>query len=317
MLEIWGMFLLGLLFIMLGGDSVVKGASGLARHFSLSPFVTGLVLVAFATSVPELAVNARAVFVGAQSLALGNAVGSNLVNFGLTLGLAALAAPLVVRWRVLSPMLVCFIVLGIAIIGLGLDGVLSRLDGMLLLLAFVAVVAFALARSRTDTDEVRAVLDGYTETRGGLGLNIARFVIAAVVLFYGAKWIVASAPAIGASLGMAPLLTGLVPVAIGTALPEIAAGVLAARRGQGEVVVGHVVGSSLCNLTLVLGGMASFRALPLPASFVSFEMPAAIAFALALYPMLRGDLRISRVEGGILVAAYAAWLVFVLAVHAL
>ena len=195
MLEIWGMFLLGLLFLMLGGESVVKGASGLARHFSLSPFVTGLVLVAFATSVPELAVNARAVFVGAQSLALGNAVGSNLVNFGLTLGLAALAAPLVVRWRVLSPMLVCFIVLGIATIGLGLDGVLSRLDGMLLLLAFVAVVAFALARSRTDTDEVRAVLDGYTETRGGLGLNIARFVIAAVVLFYGAKWIVASARA--------------------------------------------------------------------------------------------------------------------------
>ena len=317
MLEIWGMFLLGLLFLMLGGDSVVKGASGLARHFSLSPFVTGLVLVAFATSVPELAVNARAVFVGAQSLALGNAVGSNLVNFGLTLGLAALAAPLVVRWRVLSPMLVCFIVLGIATIGLGLDGVLSRLDGMLLLLAFVAVVAFALARSRTDTDEVRAVLDGYTETRGGLGLNIARFAIAAVVLFYGAKWIVASAPAIGASLGMAPLLTGLVPVAIGTALPEIAAAVLAARRGQGEVVVGHVVGSSLCNLTLVLGGIASFRADPLPASFVSFEMPAAIAFALALYPMLRGDLRISRIEGGILVAAYAAWLVFVLAMHAL
>ena len=155
MLEIWGMFLLGLLFLMLGGDSVVKGASGLARHFSLSPFVTGLVLVAFATSVPELAVNARAVFVGAQSLALGNAVGSNLVNFGLTLGLAALAAPLVVRWRVLSPLLVCFIVLGIATIGLGLDGVLSRLDGMLLLLAFVAVLAFALARSRIATPTTR------------------------------------------------------------------------------------------------------------------------------------------------------------------
>ena len=88
---------------------------------------------------------------------------------------------------------------------------------------------------------------------------------------------------------------------------------LAARRGQGELVAGHVIGSSLCNLTLVLGGMASFRALPLPASFVKFELPAAIAFAIALYPMLRGDLRISRVEGGILVAAYAAWLVFVLA----
>ncbi|MCC8362739.1 sodium:calcium antiporter [Lysobacter sp. A6] len=315
MLETWGMFLLGLLFLMLGGDSVVKGASGLARHYGLSPFVAGLVLVAFATSIPELVVNGRAAFVGAQSLALGNAVGSNLVNFGLTLGLAAIGATgaLVVRWRVLSPLLVCFIVLGIATIGLGLDDVLSRIDGMLLLLAFVAVVAFALARSRSDTEEVHKVLSDYTETRGGLGLNAARLVISAVVLFFGAKWIVQSAPTVGASMGMGPLLTGLVPVAIGTALPEIAAAVLAARRGQGELVAGHVIGSSLCNLTLVLGGMATFRALPLPASFVKFELPAAIAFAIALYPMLRGDLRISRIEGGILVAAYAAWLVFVLA----
>jgi len=312
MIETWGLFLLGLAFLMLGGDSVVKGASGLAKQFGLSPFVTGLVLVAFATSVPELVVNARAAIVGAQSLALGNAVGSNLVNFGLTLGLAAIAAPLVVRWRVLSPLRACFVILGIALLGLGWDGVLSRLDGILLVLAFVAVLVFALSRSRTDSDEVRTVLAGYSETRGGLGLNVVRFVIAAVVLFYGAKWIVQSAPTIGAALGMGPMLTGLVPVAIGTALPEIAAAVLAARRGQGELVAGHVIGSSLCNLTLVLGGIAAFRPLPLPASFVHFEVPAGIAFAVALYPMLRGDLRISRLEGGILVVAYAAWLVFVL-----
>jgi cation:H+ antiporter len=310
--EVWGMFLLGLVFLMLGGDSVIKGASGLAAHYKLSPFVTGLVLVAFATSVPELVVNARAAWVGSQSLALGNAVGSNLVNFGLTLGLAALAAPLVVRWRVLSPLLVCCIVLGIAVVGLGWDGVLSRIDGLVLVAAFIAVFAFALAHSRVAQEEVRTVLSEYATTRGGLGLNIARFVIASIVLFFGAKWIVQSAPQVGVTLGMGPMLTGLVPVAIGTALPEIAAAVLAARRGQGDVVVGHVIGSSLLNLTLVLGGMASFRALPLPSSFVHFEVPAAIAFAVALYPMLRGDLRIGKGEGAILVIAYVAWLVFVL-----
>ena len=313
MLETWGLFLLGLVFLMLGGDSVVKGASGLARHYGLSPFVTGLVLVAFATSIPELVVNGRAAFVGAQSLALGNAVGSNLVNFGLTLGLAAIAAPLVARWRVLSPMLVSFVVLGIAVVGMSLDGVLSRLDGVLLLVAFVAVLAFAVLRSRVAQEEVRPVLEEYATTRGGLGLNAVRFIIAAVVLFYGAKWIVQSAPGIGASLGMGPLLTGLVPVALGTALPEIAAAVLAARRGQGEMVVGHAIGSSLVNLTLVVGGMAAFRPLPVPASFVHLELPAAVAFAIVLYPMLRGDLRITRREGGILVAAYVAWLVLVLA----
>ena len=104
MVEAWGFFALGLVLLALGGDSIVKGASGLAQKLGATPFVAGLLLVAFGTSLPELFVNARAYMVGAQDLALGNAVGSNIVNFGLTLGLAAIAAPLLVRMRLLSPM---------------------------------------------------------------------------------------------------------------------------------------------------------------------------------------------------------------------
>jgi cation:H+ antiporter len=310
MIEALGLFALGLLLLALGGDSVVKGASGLAQRFGLSPFATGLVLVAFATSIPELAVNARAAWTGSQALALGNAVGSNIVNFGLTLGLAALAAPLVVRWRALSPLLLAFVGIGIAVTLLGHDGVLGRIDGIVLLAAFAAVLFYVFARSREDSVEVRTALETYVATRGDLVLNVLRFVIAAVVLYYGAKLVVQSAPVLGVALGMTPLVTGLLPVAIGTALPEIAAAVMAARRGQGDVVVGHAIGSSLFNLTVVLGGMAVFRAVPLPQSFLWFEVPAALAFALALYPMLRGDLRIARGEGAILVVAFAAWLGF-------
>jgi cation:H+ antiporter len=310
MIEALGLFALGLLLLALGGDSVVKGASGLAQRFGLSPFATGLVLVAFATSIPELAVNARAAWTGSQALALGNAVGSNIVNFGLTLGLAALAAPLVVRWRALSPLLLAFVGIGIAVTLLGHDGVLGRIDGIVLLAVFAAVLFYVFARSREDSGEVRAALETYVATRGDLVLNVLRFAIAAVVLYYGAKLVVQSAPVLGVALGMTPLVTGLLPVAIGTALPEIAAAVMAARRGQGDVVVGHAIGSSLFNLTVVLGGMAVFRAVPLPQSFLWFEVPAALAFALALYPMLRGDLRIARGEGAILVLAFAVWLGF-------
>jgi cation:H+ antiporter len=135
-----------------------------------------------------------------------------------------------------------------------------------------------------------------------------------VLLYYGARLVVTNAPILGLALGMAPLLTGLIVVAIGTALPEVAAAVFAARRGQGDMVMGHVVGSSLFNLLVVVGGMAAFRPMPLPASFVRFEVPAALAFALVLVPMLKGDLRISKFEGGILLLAFAAWLVFELAV---
>lgn len=302
--------LFGLLLLLLGGDSIVKAASGLAQRFKLSPFATGMFLVAFATSIPELAVNTRAYFTGSQNLALGNAVGSNIVNFGLTLGVAALVAPLTIRWRALSPLLLCLMVGTIATVALGYDGVLSRIEGIVFLVAFVAVVAFAMMRSRSESPEVKQELAEYELTNDGLGRNALRFAIGAVALYYGAYYVVKHAPVLGQALGMTPLLTGLTIVAIGTALPEVVTAAIAARRGQGDIVAGHVVGSSLFNLLAILGGMAALRDLPIPASFVRFELPAALAFSLLLYPMLRRDLHISRGEGAVLVLALVAWLAF-------
>ncbi len=316
MTEAWGYFALGLLLLALGGDSIVKGASGLAQRIGASPFVAGLLLIAFGTSLPELAVNARAVWVGSQELALGNAVGSNIVNLGLTLGLAAVVAPILVRMRVLSPLLVLLALASLALIVFGLDGVVGRGEGMALLLGFVAALAFLLARASREDAGVRAEVEAFAATRTVLWMNLLRFVVAAALLYYGARFVVQGVPVIGAHWGLSPLLTGLLPVAIGTALPEIAAAAMAARRGQGDMVAGHVIGSSLFNLLVVVGGMAAFRPMALPESFVRLELPAAIAFVLVLYPMLRGDLRISRTEGGLLMAAFAGWVVLEIALLA-
>lgn len=316
MMEAWGYFALGLVLLALGGDSIVKGASGLAQRFGASPFVAGLLLIAFGTSLPELAVNARAVWAGAQELALGNAVGSNIVNLGLTLGMAALVAPVVIRMRVLSSLLVLLGLASLALIVFGLDGVVSRVEGLVLLLGFVAVLAFLLARASREDARVRIDVETFSVTHNVLWMNLLRFAVAAALLYYGARFVLQGAPMIGAQWGLSPLLTGLLPVAIGTALPEIAAAVMAARRGQGDMVAGHVIGSSLFNLLVVVGGMAAFRPMALPASFVRLELPAAIAFVLVLYPMLRGDLRISRVEGGLLLAAFVGWVVLEVALLA-
>ena len=316
MMEAWGYFALGLVLLALGGDSIVKGASGLAQRVGASPFTAGLLLIAFGTSLPELAVNARAAWVGSQELALGNAVGSNIVNLGLTLGVAALVAPVLVRLRVLSPLLVLLALATLALIVFGLDGVVSRAEGGVLLLGFVASLAFLLARASREQVAVRTEIETYARTSTVLWMNLLRFAVAAALLYYGARFVVQGAPVIGAHWGLSPLLTGLLPVAIGTALPEIAAAGMAARRGQGDMVAGHVIGSSLFNLLVVVGGMAMFRPLALPESFVRLELPAAIAFVLVLYPMLRGDLRISRVEGGILLAAFVGWVVLEIALLA-
>jgi cation:H+ antiporter len=303
-------FLGGIVLLLLGGDSMVKGVSGLALRAGVSPFKAGLYLLAFATSIPELAVNAYAFAHGQEELALGNAVGSNIANIGLTLGAAALAAPLFVHLRVVSAQIGLLLVATGVVLFFGLDGQLVRWEGGLLLAAFAGLMAFVATRSGGEDVEVVAELTDYSETPSGLTRNLARIAIAGAVLYFGARWIVDAAPGLGDAFGLSPLLMGLLPVAIGTALPEVAVAVMAARAGQGNVVAGHVMGASLFNLLVVLGGMALLRPLPIPTSLVAFELPAAMAFALALYPLLAGDLRLSRREGGVLLGLFAAWVVY-------
>lgn len=333
MLTALGLFVLGLVLLALGGDSVVKAASGLAHRFGLTPFVTGLVLVAFATSLPELAVNLVAIAHGQHELALGNAVGSNVANIGLTLGAAALAAPLVVRWRALSPLLLVLVLGTVAVLALGADGTLSRIDGLVLLAAFVGVLAFAFARGGNEAAEVREEIAQFARTSDLLGQNLIRFALGGALLWLGSLLVVggegmnlfgldlsgSGASRIGAGLGLSPVLTGLLPVAIGTALPEAAAAIAAARRGQGDMVMGHVIGASVFNVLLIVGGMAAWGGLALPMTTMGpghfvlpmgYELLAALAFALMLYPVLRGDLRVSKGEGGVLLVAFVAWIAF-------
>jgi cation:H+ antiporter len=333
MLTAVGLFVLGLVLLALGGDSIVKGAAGLAQRLGLSAFTTGLVLVAFATSLPELAVNLVAVLHGQDELALGNAVGSNVANIGMTLGAAALAAPIVVRWRALRPLLLVLVLGTIAVLGLGADGHLSRLEGVLLLLAFVAVLFFALARTRHESEEVRGSLVQYAQTSTMLAQNLIRFVLGAALAWLGSLLVVggegvhlfgmdlggSGAAVIGEGMGLSPVLTGLLPVAIGTALPEVAAAIAAARRGHGDMVMGHVIGASVFNILVIVGGMAACGALTLPMTMMGpghfalplgYELLAALAFALMLYPVLRGDLRVSKGEGVLLLVAYGVWIAF-------
>lgn len=333
MLTAIGLFVLGLVLLMLGGDSIVKGAAGLAQRFGLTAFTTGLLLVAFATSLPELAVNLVAILHGQNELALGNAVGSNVVNIGLTLGAAAIAAPVIVRWRALSPLLLVLIVGTVAVLAFGADGTLSRIEGMVLLAAFVATLAFAIARSRSEVPEVRSEVEQFAQTSTMLGLNLVRFAIGIALVSIGSLLVVggpgvhlfgmdlsgSGAAVIGPAMGLSPVLTGLLPVAIGTALPEIAAAIAAARRGQGDMVMGHVIGASVFNILVIVGGMALCGDMALPMTLMGpghfalplgYELLAALAFALMLYPLLRGDTRVSKGEGVWLLVAYAAWVAF-------
>ena len=308
-----GWFLGGLVALLLGGDSMVKGLAGLAQHFGASAARTGLWLLAFATAVPELAINGYAVYAGQPELALGNAVGSNIVNLGLTLGVAALAAPMLVRMRLVAAELVLLLVAGGAVLFFGLDGVIARWEGAVLVAGFVGVLVLVARRGGAEDAAVHAELADYAQTAPGLSRNVLRVAIAAAVLVFGGYGVVRAAPALGTALGFGPLLVGLLPVAIGTALPEVVLAVFAARAGHGNVVAGTVLGASLFNFLVMIGGMALVAPVAVPASFVNIEVPAAMALTLALYPLLGGDLRLTRREGGLLVLLFAAWVAYELA----
>ena len=310
MAESMGYLALGLLLILLGGDSLLRGLSGLAQRFGLSPFAAGLLLIAFATSIPELVVNAYAWKVGQSDLAFGNAIGSNIVNLALTLGVTALAAPLLISMRVLAAEIVLILVATGLVLFFSLDGVIARWEGAVLLAGFVGFLAFVFRRGHQESPAVQAELSEFAETSTGSTQNLIRVVFASVLLFFGAKFVVAGAPGVGQALGLGSMLTGLLVVAIGTALPEVILLVIVARAGQGNIGAGHALGACLFNLLFIVGGMALLRPLAVPASFVTLELPAAMAFALALIPMLGGDLRLSRREGGILLLLFALWLGF-------
>lgn len=301
-------FLLGLLLLALGGDSIVKAVAGLAQRFGASAFAAGLLLLGVATSLPELAVNARALLVGQPELALGNAIGSSIANLGLTLAVAAIGAPLLLRARLQGVLWWSLLAAGLLLIVFGLDGRLQRWEAGVLVAGFVLVQIVLLRRGRLEAPDVQAVIAESALSRTSLPLNVLRVLIAALTLYWGARLVVGAAADFGAVLGWTPLLVGLLPVAIGTTLPEVAAALAAARRGHGDMVLGHVLGSSVVNLLLVIGAMGLLQPLALPASFVRLELPALLAFALVLYPMLRGDLKISRGEGAILLGAFVAWL---------
>ncbi|HGM6068250.1 TPA: sodium:calcium antiporter [Stenotrophomonas maltophilia] len=302
-------FLLGLLLLALGGDSIVKAVSGLAQRFGAGPFTAGLLLLGVTTSLPELAVNARALAVGQPELALGNAVGSSIANLGLTLALAAIAAPLLLRARLQTVLWWSLLAAAALLILFGLDGRLVRWEGGVLVAGFIVMQVVLLRRGRRESAEVQAAIAESALSRTSLPLNILRVLVAALTLYWGARLVVGAAADFGTALGWTPLLVGLLPVAIGTALPEVAAAIAAARRGHGDMVLGHVLGSSAVNLLLVIGAMAMLQPLALPASFVRLELPTLLAFALVLYPMLRGDLKINRGEGAILLVAFVGWLV--------
>lgn len=312
MLETYGVLIGGLVLLMFGADSFLKGSSGLAQGRGVGGFSAGLALVAVGASVSEVAIATVAIIRGHDALAVGTVIGSAIANLGLIIGVSALVKPLATSFRLLAYALPILIIAAIALLLMGQDGTLGQVDGSLLLLAAAAFGWLVKRSSAQESESVRKELAYAANTQTEIGRNLLRIVLGLGVLGYGAWLAVGSAIEIAEHFRMNELWVGLSVLAIGAALPELATSVVAAHRGHGNVVVGSAVASSVVNLLLVVGLLALGRPFEVSTSLLHVEIPALIAFALSFFPMIRGDAVVSRREGLVLVLAFVAWVFWLL-----
>lgn len=315
------MFAAGLAALVVGADILVRGASRLALSFGISPLVVGLTIVAFGTSAPEMAVSAGAVLNGQTGLAMGNVVGSNIFNVLFILGLSALIAPLVVHVQLIRQEVPILIGASLLLLILSLDGRISLLDGGLFFGLLLAYTVFLVVQSRRETQAAQAEFDaelhappaGAWDAR--LPVQIALIVAGLGLLVLGSDWLVTSAVAFAQALGVSDLVIGLTIVAAGTSMPEVATSVAAALKGERDIAVGNVVGSSTFNILGCLGlsGLVAGSAgLAVAHSLLAFDIWVMLAVALACLPIFLSGREIARWEGAVFLGYYMAYVSYLI-----
>ncbi|MBH9551861.1 calcium/sodium antiporter [Inhella gelatinilytica] len=313
------LFLAGLAALVLGADWLVRGASKLALRLGISPLVIGLTIVAFGTSAPEMAVSVGAVLGGQTNLAIGNVVGSNIFNVLFILGLSALIVPLVVNVQLIRQEVPIMIGASLLLLLMGLDGRVSLLEGGSLVVLLLAYTVFLIVQSRQETQaaqeefaqEIEPAAPGAWDSR--LPVQIGLIAVGLVALVLGSQWLVTASIAFAKALGVSDLVIGLTIVAAGTSMPEVAASITAAIKGERDIAVGNVVGSNTFNI-LGCVGVSSLAAgdngLLVSAAVVNFDIWVMLAVALACLPVFLTGREIARWEGGVFVLYYIAYVLY-------
>ncbi|MFP8961756.1 calcium/sodium antiporter [Streptomyces nanhaiensis] len=304
----------GLVVLVGGGELLVRGASGLAARLGLSPLVIGLTVVAFATSAPEFAVTLDAALQGEPDLAVGNVVGSNMVNVLLILGASAVVLPLAVGAQLVRLDLPILVGVSVLLLVLAADGAVTTGDGALLLAVIVGYTALTLVLGRRQAGTAPSGTAAGQGAERPLWAQFAAVAVGVGLLAVGARMLVEGAVGIATGFGVSSLVIGLTVVAVGTSLPELATTLIAARRGERDLAVGNIVGSCIFNICVVLGlaGVIAADGVPVAPAAVALDIPLMIATSVALLPVAFTGLAIARWEGALFLALYAAYTAYVL-----
>jgi|SRR5262245_15292015 len=309
----------GLVLLIVGADVLVRAGSGLASWLGIRPMMIGLTVVSLGTSVPELAVGIDAAVSGSPGLAIGNIVGTNLVNLLLILGLSAVLLPIALDRATLRFDLPAMTAAAVLLFLLSIDGALRRPDGVILLLAGVAYTVGLVQLSRRETadpaDTPEVVVTG-TETPGRPRpvRHVLALLVALVVVVIGAELLVNGAVSTARTLGVSETVIGLTIIAIGTSAPELVTTVVSTLRGDRDLAIGNLIGSSIYNIGAVLGltVVVAPHGVPVPDEVLAADLGLLVVATAAAVPVFLTGRKITRIEGGLFVATYVGYLTWLL-----
>lgn len=299
----------GLILLIWSADRMVVGATVIARNLGVTPMLIGLTVVGFATSAPEILVSATAAIRDASNLALGNAFGSNIANIGLVVGVAAIIQPLTVKSETLSRELPAMVAVSLIPVILLIDLTLSRLDGVILLIAFLCFIYWVIKLGKRSSGHDTIEAEYATEIPDGVTQQMAILwiIIGLVAVLVGANALVWGSLNIAREIGVSDLVIGVTVVAIGTSLPELAVSVVAARKGLHGLALGNIIGSNAINMLAVIGVAGVIRPATLDLAAVQLHLPVLLGFTVAFFFIAynsNGTLRVGRLEGAALVVSF-------------
>ncbi len=312
--------LAGFTLLIWSADRFVMGASGIALNSGVSPLVIGLTIVGFGTSAPEMIVSGVAAYQGTPNLAVGNALGSNITNIALVLGITALVTPLMVNSNILKREYPIMFMIMLVALGLLWDGELSHVDGYILIAGMFALMTFITImglREKKQNQQADPLDEEFSEEiPKDMSTSTAFFwlFIGLIVLLISSRLLVWGAVNIAHEFNVSDLVIGLTIVAIGTSLPELAASITSALKDEHEIAVGNIIGSNMFNLLGVLGIPGIMTGVILDPSVLNRDYPVMIALSVLLFIFaygFKGKGQINRLEGGILLMCYIGYMIMI------
>ena len=311
---IYFLLVLGLLVLLFGGKILVDGASSIALKLGMSTGLIGLTVVAFGTSAPELLVSLTAALKGNSDISIGNVVGSNIANIGLVLGASGLFYPIVIRKSHVRFEYALMLAVTLIFYALSYNLGISQLEGFLLFSAFVAFNIYLFKGIGKGTNqETEQAQEEVEEVKSYSWIaSIGLFAGGIVGLYFGSELLVNNAVLISKEYGVSERIIGVTIVAIGTSLPELVTSIIAALSKRTDLALGNILGSNIMNILSIIGLTAIIKPIAVSEAFISSDYLWMIGISLLLYPLMRTKMRISKVEGSVLLLAYLAYLVALL-----